>query len=609
MADQIDRLILQDLATATLIKIQQELREAEQELRTLNNELIQGQVAQNVYAQEATQTAARIADLRQQLQGAQVSAGSAATGISRLGTGVLQVGYILDDAQQFSYSFAAGMRAIGNNIPGLLIGLGLGPGLAGVISIVGTAVAVAAPAISKFINSFNTSEIERFGSALEQVEADVKALTEAKLTIAVDTFQLDIARNRLSELKKDQEAYNQATRGTRLQQESARQLGELLAEAPGGEQNLRDRLRAQALRDVLANPGSQFSVARQEARRAEAVQAQAERELFAPGAGEGEALAFQLAQKRAEQARQRAEQARRDAEKNAELTVGGLLRQATEAGPDIEAAQRRLADQIRRLGGREFAQFAENITGRAFPGQGLVGGVSPTALKAAEEEDRITRQEEEDNRAAREFRERRERASREAEREAERRAGELAKNISPQLDREALVGLPVGADRVRDLLQKTQGLSPDEANAIAEDVLGKIQENLKQALRKKAGEAGVSVEEAGALLFQEREITRTRGGAREAQAERRLGLTGPEGGLIGPRGVGGPFAQSVTYSSGLDLSRSVQQAILSAGGSSEQKETNLHLRELIEYAKETAQAAKNKTGGQQTANIAIESPG
>jgi hypothetical protein len=173
---------------------------------------------------------------------------------------------------------------------------------------------------------------------------------------------------------------------------------------------------------------------------------------------------------------------------------------------------------------------------------------------------------------------------------AAKRAEELANNVNPSLELEALAGLPVGRERVKRALTETQGVTGEDAEAIVDAVVEKFQTDLKQAVAKKAGEARISPEDARTELLAARaiELSKKRGvGAMAAQ----IGLD-PQGesALAEAAGGGGPLTRAATFASGVEFSRYAQEAALSGDKDRELKE---HSR-LLEAIKNNTDPANQR---------------
>jgi hypothetical protein len=114
------------------------------------------------------------------------------------GRGVLQLAQFMDDAKQFSFGLDQGMRAVGNNIPGLLMGFGASAGLAGTVALVGTVAAVTIPKLLAFADSIDPSMFEKSGAAIDKLTHRIETLKNYTYLTAVEMHELHQAQEALA---------------------------------------------------------------------------------------------------------------------------------------------------------------------------------------------------------------------------------------------------------------------------------------------------------------------------------------------------------------------------------------------------------------------------
>lgn len=532
MGTQVEELILVTRGEAEVERLRQRLEQQEASLARLIATQGKAAASGNDLSSAITGSAERIITLKRVLDQteaslAQLKLGNAKTGLDEVGKssggagrGLLQFAYILDDAKQFQFGFANGLRAIGNNIPGLLAGLGLGTGVAGVVSIAGSAIALALPLIQGLIESFKSPpEVDKFKSAIDQLKDSIKGLEDKPTKLAIDTFELDAARKKLAELEKDRKAYEAAGESrSRIQRESGQEVKTLLEEAPGGEGALRERLRSQVLRDREADTGSTLGAAKAAAEKSSADVAAARSRLEeATQAGDvnaalGRTDALKLAQERDKQRQEDLRRARQAAEANAEVAVGGLLRGAKEG--DVNA-QRSLVGEIRRLPGQDVGT-AMDMSDTLRNLASNIMGASPAALAAAEEGDREEAAFQEGNRRAKAARVAREKREKTARDEAEKAAVDRAKALAAgALGTRALSGETVSTGDVRDALQGAGfTVTPEEVEATSTS----LAEQLDKERQERALAEGIGPEEAGRLIASERTEKESKAATAEERA-------------------------------------------------------------------------------------------
>ena len=116
---------------------------------------------------------------------------------------MLQTGRIVQDFTQ------GGVGGILNNIEGIARALGGGAGLAGVLTVVGTAAFIARPHLMRFYESFgNRSNLADFRTDLEKIGDVISAIGKKEIKLPVDTAALEVAQKALDKLHKSKAAFD-----------------------------------------------------------------------------------------------------------------------------------------------------------------------------------------------------------------------------------------------------------------------------------------------------------------------------------------------------------------------------------------------------------------
>lgn len=133
MANEIYNIIMRVQGEEKVRQLTAEIAKEEKALVDLSNRLKAAGIAQDQIIQATSVYAQAIQRLNKELVAAEKQIAQAGGGMQRFQQGMIQAGYAVDDLQY-------GFKGIANNIQPLLMALGLGGGLAGIISIVVTGV-------------------------------------------------------------------------------------------------------------------------------------------------------------------------------------------------------------------------------------------------------------------------------------------------------------------------------------------------------------------------------------------------------------------------------------------------------------------------------------
>lgn len=185
----------------------------------------------------------------------------------RGGTGVLAASYAVQDftSQLGTTGMLGGLRAVQNNIPGILIGLGAGAGLAGILSGLAVAAGLVADNWGKIKNAFTsddvkkkTEEMDKFAEAIKRsADAGERAAEALKKVLSPDQRKPGEAIKRAADAFGGDAVLTELTRGLVVSGranvrggDAQRRAGELIAGVQGGDE------RAQKLMaDILAKTG------------------------------------------------------------------------------------------------------------------------------------------------------------------------------------------------------------------------------------------------------------------------------------------------------------------------------------------------------------------
>lgn len=254
------------------------------------------------------------------------AATKATKGMAGFGQSAMQAGRFIQDFQ------AAGVMGIANNLEGLALALGGGPGLAGALTLFGVAYLAFKPQIAEFVKSFSNAvdPVKAFQGTIETLEAKIKEISEKPHKFSIDIQQLENAKEQIDAIKRGLAALEAAKSGRTEDEKAAGDKFAKEFDATGGEGKA-------ALEDVQRVAGD-AAVASDPAVRA-ARKALADRERSQAAA--------QRAQKEAEDRATQAMTSGADID-----TVAHLSNQADSARKEAEAfgdpeAMRNLRDNIK----------------------------------------------------------------------------------------------------------------------------------------------------------------------------------------------------------------------------------------------------------------------
>ena len=355
MDDKI-RLALELLGQQGVQEIRTQLDALKGEMGDVAAAFGRGEISAAEFDAETKRVAASSRNLESALD--QLSGKKGGGGAAGAGQSFLQLGRITQDFTQ------GGIGGILNNVEGLTAALGLGSGLAGVLTIVGVAAFTAKPYIMDLWKSFSGAEDVR--DQVERLTERIKELEDIKVKLAIDTLELDAAKRKLDELKKDQSAFDAAQKHQTAHEAEA---GKQVKAALGGsdEEAVTAAIRRGILNRLIATDSVLIESRRKQA------EAEANRQAVLNGPwdeGNAHAIASFDAEIKAEQERAAARALQLN--QQAERETGHMIRGASEGhGADQAEQRRRLAAWLRATGHAGLA--------------GQVAAATPQAVKTAAE--------------------------------------------------------------------------------------------------------------------------------------------------------------------------------------------------------------------------------
>jgi plasmid stability protein len=460
MPDQVYNIIAKVQNEALVKQLSEALR--------VQEELIRNNIAVWGAHDQATRTAGQQhVVLAGQLKQAQHELATIAAQSGTASQKMIQFTYALDDAQQFGVSFVAGMRSISNNLPALIALLGGPAGLALGVTAAGIAVSQLAQHWDQLKAAFIGGETR---SQAQQMDELAKA-----------TSRTADEEERLLKFRKQRAAIEEQ-RSARSEEEQAagKAVGQAVAEAPGGQKAL-----VEALVDARNPNGLEGRITPED--QAHLTKRQAEIGFY-------KSIGFDTSrdERETEHFKDEAINRARDVERH----------RAEEALADAqntpEGRQRLLNETGRAPEGSALNRFGRDIKARVFLGSPEGKDQQETTDEDQKESDKIlARQKAARKKAA-------EDAKKKAQQEQERRDAELAKNLGPSLELDALTGGKVDRNRVKQALVTSQGLDPATAERSADAVLKNLNDNFQERLRTRAGQKGISIKAAGEdILFED----------------------------------------------------------------------------------------------------------
>ena len=264
---------------STITQLKAEIKAEERTVRELNE--VQQQNGSLTAAQEAQQkrAAAGVVQHTAELKNLQ-------SGFRGLGSGGMQLSYVMQDLVAQNGDLLRGFMAIQNNMPGLIMSFGGSMGLASVISMVSLAISLALPVVIKWLDSLSPKALDPFLDALGVLNEQLETLKHKEIKLGTDPSDIENLQTMISKLQEGLAGFKQwehehtdweqkagkqvsnilsaddnakATRQTLIDKEVAglRTTEPALAEALGRQEKVQAAVNqhAQAMRDVVKNGG------------------------------------------------------------------------------------------------------------------------------------------------------------------------------------------------------------------------------------------------------------------------------------------------------------------------------------------------------------------
>lgn len=340
-------------------------------MAALRAQILDTGAAHGIASAQVVALAADFRSAEKQVEALDKQFGRARSGMQGFGQTALQTGRIVQDFTQ------GGVGGILNNIEGIAQALGGGAGLAGALTIVGTAAFIAKPYLLSLFEGGGKT-VDPLLSDIERCKARIKELSDKPIKLSVERAEIRALEKDLRNMTAAQDAYN-AAKGLKGRYE---QQSEAAVNAVIGESNAKARETGgvtinKAIRDNIEDKVLDEDEGLSKLKK-DAARARAEAEEHAKGSGDEEGFAATQAALvlRAKQAGDKV-RAKRE-----ELTAeGGKLDQ--EVGKIISGAAEGLADAI----DKATENDSDDMTGLAGVAH-KIRGASPAALKKKEHDDK-----------------------------------------------------------------------------------------------------------------------------------------------------------------------------------------------------------------------------
>lgn len=278
-----------------------------------------------------------------------------------LGQTGLQTGRIIQDFAQ------GGIGGILNNVEGLAMALGGGPGLAGLLTGVGVALFLLKEPIKDFFASFSGPEAQGVKDVLEEIKQRIKDIEKQPVKLSVDVRELEEAKKRIKELETAQKAFDAMREGMSVEEkEAGQEVKKLLTDQGDKVAAAAGEMKAQMVRELVSKSETIKAADAEAERSQKKIEALEERLKQGMTEEETQATLFNLEREknRIKDAQQRAQDARTAIDKEAEKKIGAL-QVGAEAGnrPDD---QQELAQRLAAAGQGGLAGQIAAITPQAI---------------------------------------------------------------------------------------------------------------------------------------------------------------------------------------------------------------------------------------------------
>jgi hypothetical protein len=232
ITEEILKLIYQTEGTEELAESEKRVRSLRDRIKDLSDSYEQGNIKAAEYHRE-------LKNLRGELTTTVKDADATKKGFMGSADGVLQLAYAVDDLQY-------GLRGVANNIPMLLSSLGMGAGLAGVISMATTLVVVFG---EKLIEHIGPEKAKEVAGGLSSIKDSLEKLESKTYKLGIDYKAIEEGKKFLAEFEA---AIARAEAARKRMSEKEQTAGSMFAaaadRAPGGAEGVQDFL-ATSFRD------------------------------------------------------------------------------------------------------------------------------------------------------------------------------------------------------------------------------------------------------------------------------------------------------------------------------------------------------------------------
>ncbi len=169
--DEVQRLLLQVVGQDKLQALNKELDAENKLLRDQAEQLRLGTINQVQFSNAVFSSASKAVALNTEIA-------KLTRETKNYSQSALQLGYVIDDLANTSGDWTRKLAAISNNLPGLIMSLGAGAGLAGVLGIVGTALIALAPMAKAAYAAMTGNEAELAKDKLKEIEDHLKKVRD-----------------------------------------------------------------------------------------------------------------------------------------------------------------------------------------------------------------------------------------------------------------------------------------------------------------------------------------------------------------------------------------------------------------------------------------------
>lgn len=182
------------------IQLAFEMKGADQ-AATLNKILLEQKERVEALRKEYASSVVNIDDWRGRMQAAERDVRSVESAMEKAGQSTRSFGRSSVEIGRFIQDFqAAGINGVANNLEGLSMALGLGGGVAGVVTILAVVLQTQWPKIQEFLDGLDRKG-PKAADALDKIKESLKSLADSKYTIEVDQSSVEQAISTLSTLE------------------------------------------------------------------------------------------------------------------------------------------------------------------------------------------------------------------------------------------------------------------------------------------------------------------------------------------------------------------------------------------------------------------------